>query len=88
VYRVFLCQTLLKLSCKVNECKPLPGPLSTEPPRPGQRTCGWWLNVNSVPGLVSRLWYRSLFDQSEPSKAKIPPAATPESRPGTDSWSK
>ena len=40
---------------------------------------------NSVSGLVSKLTVRSPFDQSELSKAKIPPTESPKIRPGYDS---
>ena len=42
------------------------------------------LALNSVSGLISKMWYRIPFDQSEQSKAKIPPTASPETRPGRD----
>ena len=43
--------------------------------------CGWgWLN--SVSGLVSKLWYRCPLDQSELSISKIPPTDSPTVRPG------
>jgi hypothetical protein len=42
------------------------------------------VDLNSVSGLVSMLWYRSPFDQSNPSKAKIPPTKYPADRPGRD----
>jgi len=38
-------------------------------------------NFNSVWGLVSKLWYRSPFDQSEQSEAKILPTESPKIRP-------
>ena len=41
---------------------------------------GWYLN--SVSGLVSKVWYRIPFDQSELSISKIPPTDSPTVRPG------
>jgi len=35
-----------------------------------------------VPGLVSNMWYRMLFDQSELPISKIPPTDSPTVRPG------
>jgi len=43
------------------------------------------LSLNSVSGLVSKIWHRILFDQSELSIYKIPPTDSPTVRPGRDS---
>ena len=40
------------------------------------------LLLNSVSGLVSKVWYRIPFDQSELSISKIPPTDSPTVRPG------
>ena len=40
------------------------------------------LTLNSVSGLVSKVWYRIPFDQSELSISKIPPTDSPTVRPG------
>jgi len=42
------------------------------------------LNLNSVSGLVSKVWYRIPFDQSELSISKISPTDSPKVRPGYD----
>jgi len=42
------------------------------------------LTLNSVSGLVSKIWYRIPFDQSELSISRIPPTDSPEVRPGRD----
>jgi len=39
---------------------------------------------NSVSGFVSKLWYRIPFDQSDFTKAKIPPTKYPADQPGND----
>ena len=39
--------------------------------------------LNSVSGLVSKVWYRIPFDQSELSISKIPPTDSPTVRPGS-----
>jgi len=44
------------------------------------------LDLNSLSGLVSKIWYRIPVDQSEPSKANIPPTKYPVDRPGRDPW--
>ena len=41
--------------------------------------------LNSVSDLVSKLWYRNPFDQSEQSKSKNRPCRPAEIRPGRDS---
>jgi len=38
----------------------------------------------SVSGLVSNVWYRIPFDQSQLSVSKIPPTDSPKVRPGYD----
>jgi len=40
--------------------------------------------LNSVSGLVSKLWYRSPFNQSELPVSKIPPTDSPKVRPGRE----
>ncbi len=40
--------------------------------------------LNSVSGLVSKIWYRIPFDQSELSISKIPLTDSPRVRPGRD----
>jgi hypothetical protein len=40
--------------------------------------------LNSVSGLVSNIWYRIPFDQSELSIARIPLSDSPTVRPGRD----
>ena len=40
--------------------------------------------LNSVSGLVSNIWYRIPFDQSELSVSKIRPTDSPNVRPGYD----
>jgi len=42
------------------------------------------LSLNSVSGLVSMMWYRIPFNQSELSISKIPPTDSPKVRPGRD----
>jgi len=43
-----------------------------------------FLELNSVSGLVSKLWYRILFDQSEMSMSRNSPTDSPKVRPGRD----
>ena len=40
--------------------------------------------LNSVSDLVSKIWYRIPFDQSDPSITKIPPTDPPNVRPVRD----
>jgi hypothetical protein len=42
------------------------------------------LSLNSVSDLVSKIWYRIPFDQSDPSITKIPPTDPLNLRPGRD----
>jgi len=42
------------------------------------------LHLNSVSGLVSKIWYRIPFDQSELSISRIPPTGSPTVGPGRD----
>ena len=42
--------------------------------------------LNSVSGVVSRIWCRVPFDQSEPYISRIPPTDSPTVRPGRDPW--
>jgi len=46
---------------------------------------GRFTQVNSMSGLVPKLWYRSPFDQFEQSEAEIPPTDSSKIRPGCDS---
>jgi hypothetical protein len=60
------------------------------PWRPGPRTPPLWalylflFSLNSVSGLVSNMWYRIPYDQSELSISKIPPTDSPTVRPRRD----
>ena len=41
-------------------------------------------SLNSVSGLVSKMWYRIPFNQSELSISKFPPSDSPTVRPDRD----
>jgi len=51
---------------------------------PETRTLKPQASLNSVSGLVSMIWYRIPFDQSELSISNIPPTDSPRARPGCD----
>ena len=44
------------------------------------------LKLNSVSGLVLKIWYLIPFDQSELCISSIPPTDPPPVRPGRDPW--